>query len=186
MDGEKRRVGRPRTRPEEKGPGDYVGFRAPRDLKEKLERAAQIAGRSLSTETQFRLEQSFERQLAVSQALDFRFGPRTAAVIQLIAKLLEHAGDEALVLSGSQGTDWLSDPYVFDQVERGLGRLFAALRPRGDTALKYEDHREDWQGVDLTPIAARIGERVSATVLDAVIDPPQSRLGLREWAHSVA
>ena len=50
---------------------------------------------------------------------------------------------------------------------------------------RVASHAHGTPGV-LTPIAARIGERVSATVLDAVIDPPQSRLGLREWAHSVA
>lgn len=62
----KRRVGRPRTRTDDE-PGEYVGFRAPRALKEQLASAAKESGRSLSTEAQVRLEMSFRDEYIISQ-----------------------------------------------------------------------------------------------------------------------
>jgi len=47
----------------------YIGFRAPADLKLKLEMAAAQVGRSLSAEVQFRLERSFHSQIAFAEAL---------------------------------------------------------------------------------------------------------------------
>lgn len=68
---DKRRVGRPRTRLGE-GPGDYVGFRAPPELKARLAAAAAATGRSLSTETQFRLEQSFRDDQLLAALAELR------------------------------------------------------------------------------------------------------------------
>jgi hypothetical protein len=56
----RRRGGRPRTREKRALPASYVGFRVSNDLKERLEKAAAASGRSLSTEAQFRLENSFD------------------------------------------------------------------------------------------------------------------------------
>lgn len=58
MAGRITKAGRPLTSSKSKA-GEYIGFRSPKDLKEKLEQAAQASGRSLSTEVQFRLERSF-------------------------------------------------------------------------------------------------------------------------------
>jgi hypothetical protein len=51
----------------------YIGFRAPIDLKSKLEAAARAAGRSLSSEVQFRLECSLRSQTAFTEALELVF-----------------------------------------------------------------------------------------------------------------
>ena len=64
-----RRVGRPRTRPESEGAGDYIGLRVPKLLKEQIAQAARESGRSLSTEVRFRLEQSFDRQWILSEVV---------------------------------------------------------------------------------------------------------------------
>src|SRR5437868_12650617 len=93
-----RRVGRPRTRSD--GPGDYVGFRAPRELKERLEAAASRNGRSLSTEAQIRLERSFEKQSLLSEALELAYGPRLAGVLFLLGELMAEVGTSAGFVSG--------------------------------------------------------------------------------------
>ena len=81
-------------------------------------------------------------------------------------KVIEFAAHEALLLSpDGRGKDWLSEPYVFDQVAKALGRVIEGLRPVGDPAppTLTDANRDDWHGVDLSPIAERIGERASAT-----------------------
>lgn len=51
----------------------YIGFRAPIDLKSKLEAAARASGRSLSSEVQFRLECSLRSQAVLTEALALLF-----------------------------------------------------------------------------------------------------------------
>ena len=79
---EKRRPGRPRSRPDEE-PGQFVGFRAPRELKNRLEATAAQNGRSISTEAQFRLEQSFRNE-DVDRAMDMAYGPQTAGLVEAL------------------------------------------------------------------------------------------------------
>src|SRR5438067_1401563 len=110
-----RRVGRPRTRTE--GPGDYVGFRAPRELKERLEAAATRSGRSLSTEAQIRLEKSFEKQDLLTGALELAYGPQLAGIVFLIAEMMSENGRLAGFTSGESAEameNWLSDPFAYD------------------------------------------------------------------------
>lgn len=59
-----RRPGRPR-KSDADATGEYVGFRSPKRLKERLEAAAAANNRSLSTEAQFRLERSFSEEDAM-------------------------------------------------------------------------------------------------------------------------
>lgn len=129
---EKRRVGRPRKYAA--GPGDYVGFRAPRDLKERLEVAANAAGRSLSTEAQFRIERSFDRQNLLGEALELAYGREAAALIMVIAREMVRAGRVSAAISrGPSFMDrWLDDPYAYDQATRAVGTILDAFRPAGN------------------------------------------------------
>src|SRR5215208_346894 len=95
----KRRMGRPRTRVDD-APGDYVGFRAPRELKERLEVAAARSGRSLSTEAQIRLEKSFDQQDILSQALELAYGSRLAGLFLLLLDQISTVGSLASFQSG--------------------------------------------------------------------------------------
>lgn len=61
-------------RPAPKGAYAYIGFRAPLTLKQKLDVAAAENGRSLSTEVQFRLERSLDRQQLIAEVLDLVLG----------------------------------------------------------------------------------------------------------------
>jgi hypothetical protein len=182
---EKRRVGRPRTRTDE-APGDYVGFRAPRNLKDKLEAAAARAGRSLSTEVQFRLENSFRNERLLDEALDIAHGRQTAAFLQVLAETVRHASDHAAwitALAGHEETrpaDWLLKPYLFEIVARHLTRAIEALRPPGDVSAPLLD----LNGQDLSGIFHQAG---AARVLDALIDAPNAvRQELSVWAKPIA
>jgi hypothetical protein len=69
-------------------PGEYVGFRSPAWLKKQLEQAADLAGRSLSTEAQFRLERSFERGALLYDGLDLAYGKPIAGILLLLGSVL--------------------------------------------------------------------------------------------------
>ena len=60
------RIGRPPADGKQ-ARGDYVGFRSSSSLKAKLEQAAKASGRSLSGESQFRLEQSFRDETLIAE-----------------------------------------------------------------------------------------------------------------------
>ncbi len=63
----KRKVGRPRIRPELEGAREYVGLGVSKHLKDKLKEAAYKANRSLSAEIHDRLEKSFDREWLLSE-----------------------------------------------------------------------------------------------------------------------
>jgi len=127
------RVGRPRTRAE--GPGDYVGFRAPRELKERLEAAAARSGRSLSTEAQIRLEKSFEKQDLLGGALELAYGPHLAGILMLASEVTSEVGRLGGFTSGASGEamdNWLEDPFAYDQAAAAAYMVLDAFRPPGD------------------------------------------------------
>ena len=128
-----RRVGRPRTRSD--GPGDYVGFRAPRELKERLEAAAARNGRSLSTEAQIRLEKSFEKQELLVGALELAYGPRLAGILFLLGEMMSEVGASAAFASGESVEamrSWLDDPFAYDQAITAVYDILTSFRPAGE------------------------------------------------------
>lgn len=116
-----RRRGRPPSPDKAEKPGEFVGFRSPRELKAKLERAAHDAGRSISTEAQFRLEQSFETD-------ELFAGPTTRAFAMLLAATVAE-------VEGKTGQSWLSDAATYKRalvaIYALLGRLSDAHKLRG-------------------------------------------------------
>jgi hypothetical protein len=122
----KRRPGRPRVRiADEQRASDYVGFRCPRELKGWLTDAAANSGRSLSTEAQVRLEQSFLE----GAALRLAYGPEGAELLNILGQLLRHG-------PGARGADiqsnWPSDPIAYSVIEREITHALKRLRPLGD------------------------------------------------------
>jgi hypothetical protein len=127
---EKRRPGRPRSRPDEE-PGQFVGFRAPRELKNRRETTAAQNGRSISTEAQFRLEQSFRNE-DVDRVMDMAYGPQTAGLIEALGLAIR----DTVTLSSSPASPlqsgWLSDPNIFASVKEAVDTIFDRLRPAGN------------------------------------------------------
>ena len=166
---EKRRVGRPRTRTEETT-GDYVGFRAPRELKERLEAAAGASGRSLSTETQFRLENSFREEQLIAAALDP--SGRATAFLHLISRAIHEAAQ--IAVDPDTGGDWLDQQPAFEAVKRSVERLFEAFEPPSQPS------------DDLSLVELKIGDHTSADLLDALVDPAGAVRKLGPWARPLA
>jgi hypothetical protein len=122
---EKRGVGRPRTRPEKPRAGDYVGFRVPSELKAQLENEAKRNGRSLSTETQSRLEQAFKNETTLLfEAWGMAYGAQGRDFLRLIGDVIRHA---------PIGPDWLNDPAEYALVAAELTEIInnSTLRPQG-------------------------------------------------------
>lgn len=106
---EKRQVGRPKTRADE-APGEYVGFRAPRPLKEQLAAAAAAAGRSLSTEAQSRLERSFSQQ-----SIENLFSGRAGAILaRVLITVFLDSGERLAVAKGLPVENWLTDEESYE------------------------------------------------------------------------
>src|SRR2546421_6544501 len=162
-----RRPGRPRTRPEGQV-GSHVGFRAPRELKEKLEAAAVASGRSLSTEAQFRLEKSFHQQDMIGAACELAYGRGAAAIILVLAREMVSSGRvSALISSGGSRdamADWLADAYAYKQAVNAATRVLDRFKPNGDPAAFKNDIVPEFSNVNE-------GKRRADITLAAVEDP---------------
>jgi hypothetical protein len=127
MTTEKRPVGRPRTRNVKGFPADYVGFRAPRELKEQLEEAAAQNGRSLSTEAQFRLNQSFAEEIAYG-------GAELRRMVYRMSVAFGHSGATHAASLGHTDRapdDWIKDPEVYRSAMAGAVAALALAYPGG-------------------------------------------------------
>ena len=173
----KRQVGRPRMRPAEEGAGDYVGFRAPKRLKDDLSKAAAASGRSLSTEAQFRLEQSFA---------EFAYPAEIAALAELIARVMTEAGELITgmnQLAGHGSRTWLTDPYAYDQAVKAASHILEMSCPPGAPEPWGLCAAADW------PRAADMGNAISDGILETMrgrhdCPAPSPNNGHRECAPS--
>jgi hypothetical protein len=127
-----RRTGRPTTAAKE-GKKATLGILASANLKRRLQEAAEVNGRSLSAEAEFRLERSFQEQDLLDQVLTLAFRPQTAGLLRVLAQTI---GETVIMASRPSAAvrpeDWLSDPAVFASVKAAVARVFDRLRPAGD------------------------------------------------------
>ncbi len=114
---ERRPRGRPAL-PSDKGKRHAVGIRTTRELKDLLQRAADLSGRSVAQEIEFRLEQSFEVEKTLG-------GPQTQKLLRTLAGL---APDDEWVHS------WFGRRAVFADWQR---RLFEESPSRLALDLQY-------------------------------------------------
>jgi hypothetical protein len=120
-------------------PGERVpmSFRVRPELKEKMDRWAEASGRSVAQEVELRLEQSSTNEATVEQGLDFSFGRRLAALLRLFGRVALDVGPIAAFQKTGKHDDainWLSEPFAYDQVVKGVTLVLEALRPDGDIA----------------------------------------------------
>lgn len=131
-------------------PGEYIGFRAPVDLKAKLEGAAKTASRSLSSEAQFRLERSFAEQQLLPEVLELAFGAQLGGLLLAIGAAASEMGPIWAVqndpkkntdgLTGLAGlsqalrranADWINDPYAYRQFIIAVNAILRTMQPPG-------------------------------------------------------
>jgi hypothetical protein len=117
-------------------PGERVplGLRVTKELKARLDRAAEASGRSQSQEAEFRLESTFNAENAVIDALDLAYGRHWTGILLALAKVGHHVGTRGVFLSQFKGEghgveDWLTDSYAYDQVVRGVNTVLEEFRP---------------------------------------------------------
>jgi hypothetical protein len=154
---EKRRAGRPKTRADE-APGEYVGFRAPRSLKQQLAAAAVAAGRSLSTEAQARLERSFSQENLLEQL----FGSREAFQEAILFALnYRRGGERAASGKGLPPETWQSDGDCF---VAALISLVLSVWPQ----------HPDPEAADFDMVADLLKARVRSRKLPSFIPPGEA------------
>lgn len=103
----RKKRGRPRL-PESEGKRHVIAFRATTQLREQLEHAAKLSGRSLSQEAEFRLELSFRDEEARFEA----FGGKTNYdTMQTLAGFVRQ-------VELKTGKSWLSDWQTFSEVKQ--------------------------------------------------------------------
>jgi hypothetical protein len=103
-----RRSGRP-PKAEGERKASHITFRVRENLRERLQRAAEENGRSLSEETEYRLESTFRDQDVALRALG---GPKAEAIV---APILLYLG-----LLERQKIDWVGKTDTNDAVQNGI------------------------------------------------------------------
>ena len=135
---EKRRVGRPRVRHDD-APGEYVGFRAPRALKEKLETAAEVAGRSLRHRGSISASEIVSRRRAVTSLAktNLRTATRRSFASYRRNSARRRQGRRFQIDRHAQGCgEWFDEPKAFNQATEEIKIIIEALRPLISSRIK--------------------------------------------------
>jgi hypothetical protein len=109
------RIGRP-PKPEDERRAINLTFRARKNLRQRLLEAAEENQRSLSEETEFRIETTFRDQDVVMRALG---GQNAEGVVRPILYFLG--------VMERQGRNWRNDPDVADAVREGINTITEAI-----------------------------------------------------------
>src|SRR5438874_8943333 len=174
-------IGRPRglagrsSTPAKEGEKATLGIRASASLKRALDLHAKENGRSLSAEAELRLERSFEHQRLFDEVLDLTYGPKLAALLRLIGRVLIDTGPHAAAAQKPDQIeaifDWLPNAFAFDQARRAVELVFDALRPEGDLTPPNPD-------------LGRMGEQFARGALVAIKDH-EAGGELGDWAKPI-
>lgn len=109
-----------------------ISTRIRADTREALEAAAAASGRSLSQEIERRLRRSFDIDRGSVAHLG---GPQMYAILRTISAVMDLAGKQAFFFRNKalpENTDWLRDPYAYDQAMRAVAHVLEGFRPPGD------------------------------------------------------
>jgi hypothetical protein len=171
-----KRIRRPRGAPEDR-PSEYVGFRSPKHVKARLEAAARGTGRSLSTETQFRIEQSFRNDDLLLSVLTAAYGPRSAGLLLMIGRAMHVAGTVAAfseLPTLESSANWIDSPHAFAMARQAVDRILEMVRPAGDAIAPA--------GISY---AGRLGEGIANGLLDALLRNRGGTEDLARWAAPI-
>lgn len=107
-------------------------FRVRGQLDDQLAVAAERSGRSVSEEIEYRLDRSFENQLALEQALNLAFGSAISGHLMIVGDIMRTTAQAAsLAVKGDPSlVDWRDDPEIFDQVAKAVAAFFEECSPR--------------------------------------------------------
>jgi hypothetical protein len=118
---------KPRGRPAlavDEGKRYPLSLRTTKDLKEKLESASRVSGRSIAQEVEHRLEQSFKTEANIADAIAAAMGGKSlAALFRLMGAAAE------LVELRMGGKSWVNDAVTFYAVQKAWQRLINQFGP---------------------------------------------------------
>jgi hypothetical protein len=152
-----------------------LNMRTTKAIRDKLERAAAAAGRSLAQEVELRLERSFLVQELMVDGLELAFGRQLAAVLLMLGGAMKITGETTsfhLTPALERRPNWLEVPYAFDQSVKAVNLLLEALRPLGKIKLPAAALREATPGtppgLEPSQIYPRLGEVLACHLLREV------------------
>src|SRR5690242_18402359 len=90
-------------------------------VRERLAEEAEMNGRSITQEAEFRLEQSFARQALLGEVLDLAYGRLPAAILVMIARAMDDAGKSAGF------SDWPKNPDAVEHVKEAVCEILSAF-----------------------------------------------------------
>ena len=112
----------PRAKGEYGDKSAVLSTRISADLRTHLEHAVRESGHTLSREIEHRLRRTFIEDEQIASA----FGDRqTYLIMRIIALALQRVWNP-----DRSDTDWLSDPYTFDQALQTVTAILEAIRPK--------------------------------------------------------
>jgi predicted transcriptional regulator len=133
-----REFGAPAKREVEPGERFQMGIRVTRQLKHRLEEAAEVGGRSQSQEAEMRLQSSFDRQDLLPDVLTLAFGgsKEIAELLTMVGGAFLVAG-EAVASTGRmrehlKGRHWILEPAVCEIALEAAHTVLEAYRPAGE------------------------------------------------------
>jgi hypothetical protein len=174
MKGASARGGRPK-KPVPPGTRTQIGIRVGADVKRLLDAAITESGRTQSQEAELRIELTFCAQKLLDQALELTFGRQLAGLLLGLGQVMSIAGRRGAfeaTRSFEEMDRWMTNPYAFGQVVRGVCKLLESICPEGSAEFPQKG-----------PLAIAIrpeflGEDVAAAVLSAARDPSAVNAGL--------
>jgi hypothetical protein len=109
-----------------------LNMRTTFDVRQKLEEAAIVSGRSLAQEAEYRIQQTFQNQKVLHEALDLSFGPHTSGLLLLVGRAIRDTTQKAsFTKSADPNENLLEDRDVFDQVAEAVAAVLLDRRPVG-------------------------------------------------------
>jgi len=120
--------GRP-TKKAKPGTKASLGLRVTANVKDRLEHAAKLSGRTQSQEAEYRIERSFDRADLLPELLQAAYGDQCAGMLLLFGDILREATASADFLGNN--TEWpngrLQNSYTFEVAEKAVAELFGRL-----------------------------------------------------------
>jgi hypothetical protein len=113
-----------------------LGLRVTPELKQRLDAAAELSGRSQSQEAEFRLEHSFDREDLLFDVLRIAYGSKKIAdLIMTVGAVFLVAGravaSDNKIRDRLKSRDWTSDPAVCDIAIEAAHTVLESFRPAG-------------------------------------------------------
>jgi hypothetical protein len=123
-----------------KSKGAEVGKRYPLNMRttfevrRELERAAAATGRSLAQEAEHRIQQTFQNQKILQEALDLSFGPEISGLLMVIGDVMRTTAQTVAFTSTGDPSieNWSEYPLIYDAVARAVATVFEQHNPRGE------------------------------------------------------